>query len=455
MDVRSPDATVTPTDDLIQDLQKQLERRERHLLAIARLTAALYTRTNLDDLQRQALHTAIDTVGASAGSIILHDPATNKLVFKYVVSPSKEITQRLTGYAMDVDQGICGSVFRAGQGRITGDVAADQQHHTETDRHSGYTTRNIVTVPLKTMDGRAIGVMQILNKVAQEFDEADLELLEILAAQAASAIETARLHEQAKVAQIVNLIGDISHDIKNMVTPVVTGAQTLELMLQGMFEDLDAGLAGAATAEAAAERVRTACLAVREFYPEAMMMTYEGAQAAQDRVREIADAIKGVVSEPHFEVADVNEVVESVIKPLRLVADRAGVKLDTTGLGEATRAEIDRKRMYNALYNLINNAIPETPAGGRVSVRTALAEQEGEPGLQIVVADTGRGMPEHIRARVFTDQAVSTKPGGTGLGTRIVKNVVDAHHGTILVASQEGKGTTFTIWIPQKQPEVA
>ena len=60
-------------------------------------------------------------------------------------------------------------------------------------------------------------------------------------------------------------------------------------------------------------------------------------------------------------------------------------------------------------------------------------------------------MPEHVRERMFTDNAVSTKPGGTGLGTRIVKNVVDSHHGTIRVDSETGKGTTFTIQLPAAQ----
>jgi signal transduction histidine kinase len=118
-------------------------------------------------------------------------------------------------------------------------------------------------------------------------------------------------------------------------------------------------------------------------------------------------------------------------------------------------ADLDRKRIYNALYNLISNALPETPRGGRVWVRTVAvaAGGGGDPdALEIVIGDTGRGMPEHIKRRLFTDQVQSTKVGGTGLGTRIVKNVVDAHGGTITVESEEGRGTTFTIRLPLRQP---
>jgi signal transduction histidine kinase len=123
--------------------------------------------------------------------------------------------------------------------------------------------------------------------------------------------------------------------------------------------------------------------------------------------------------------------------------------------------------MYNALYNLVNNAIPETPAGGSVTVRTRIprADEEKprdgksgadgvlEDALLIEVQDTGRGMPENVRARLFTDEAISTKPGGTGLGTRIVAGVVRRHNGTITVQSAEGQGTTFSVRLPLRQHE--
>jgi signal transduction histidine kinase len=183
-----------------------------------------------------------------------------------------------------------------------------------------------------------------------------------------------------------------------------------------------------------------------------MSMVYDGAEDAQERVREIADAIKGIISEPNFEESDIRERVESVARVLRLVAERKGVAIDLSGVQDTVPMELDRKAIYNAIYNLINNAIPETPEGGMIMVRTRNVDLEGKPGLEIQVADTGRGMSARVRERMFSESAISTKPGGTGLGTRIVKNVVELHHGTITVDSEEGKGTTFTILIPIKQP---
>jgi signal transduction histidine kinase len=70
----------------------------------------------------------------------------------------------------------------------------------------------------------------------------------------------------------------------------------------------------------------------------------------------------------------------------------------------------------------------------------------------LLVEDTGQGMPTEIRDSLFTARAISRKAGGTGLGTKIVKDVVDAHGGRISVASTEGVGTTFQIRIPLAPP---
>ena len=431
-------------------LRERLRRRERELAAIRDITAAMHRRTNLDELERQALDVAIRTVDAAGGTIYIHDPKTSELVFRYVVGATPEITGRLRGMRMPDTQGISGEVFHSRQGRVTLDVNQESGHNTGVDQHTEFVTKSLVTVPLLGMDGHGVGVLQVLNRRYGHFDTEDLEVVEILGAQAGSAIENARLYEDARRASVINLIGDISHDVKNLLTPVETGVQTLEGMMEGMYDDLDRAVAD--LPEEKRQEVERAVGFVRDFYKEAVEMIVDGAQDAQERVREIADAIKGVISEPHFEPSDFRERAEAVAKVLKVVAERRGVTIDLSGITDSGPIELDRKGLYNALYNLVNNAIPETPEGGMIKIRTQAAQRESEPGLQIQVQDTGRGMPPHVRERMFTDNAISTKPGGTGLGTRIVKNVVEAHHGTIRVDSESGKGTTFTIWLPLRQP---
>jgi signal transduction histidine kinase len=233
-----------------------------------------------------------------------------------------------------------------------------------------------------------------------------------------------------------------------MLTPIQTGVWTLEPMLQEMFRDLDKLFA--AHPEAAwAERVRQATDLTRTEYGWILEGAMSAAQRVQVRTKEIADVIKGETAPPRFLEEDFNLVAQEVYSHLRLPAydQRVDMELDLDPL--LPPVEFDHKQIYNALYNLVNNAIPETP-GGVITIRTRLLGPR-ERNLLVQVCDTGKGMPEDVRQKLFTDEAISTKPGGTGLGTRIVASVVHMHHGHISVQSEPGCGTTFTMLLPLRQ----
>lgn len=432
------------SDEQIEELERRLRKRDEQLRAIHRITSALGGIVRQQDLIRQALETSLELVQAGAGSIILYDEDRDKLVFTHVVGPTAE---RLTGMELAPDQGIAGAVFQSGELRISEDVTAEEEHDSEIGAKVEYRTRNMVTVPLKSVEGEPIGVMQVLNKADGVFTEADVEVLAILGAQIASAIETARLHERARLAEVIQFIGHISHDVKNMVTPVQTGAETLQLMLDEMFNRIEE-IGGNGEYS---RRLQEALEEVRELYPEMIQIIVEGSQNLQERTKEISDCIKGMVSRPNFVPTDLNELVRRVTKPLLLVAEDAGVKLTHELADDLPEACVDEKQLYNAVYNLVNNAIQACEAGDSVTVRTgAVTEGQWPEGgyIMLQVEDTGSGIPDHVREKLFTDQAISTKPGGTGLGTRIIGDVVRSHDGIIEVESEVGVGTTMTVKLP-------
>jgi two-component system nitrogen regulation sensor histidine kinase NtrY len=111
-------------------------------------------------------------------------------------------------------------------------------------------------------------------------------------------------------------------------------------------------------------------------------------------------------------------------------------------------AEIDADAdlLHRAFQNLLLNALDAMPAGGTLTMRTT--EHEGN--IRIEVADTGKGLTPEECSRLFTPY-YTTKVQGTGLGLAIVQSVISDHHGTISVSSDEGRGTTFRIELPQRQ----
>ena len=238
--------------------------------------------------------------------------------------------------------------------------------------------------------------------------------------------------------EVTRLLGDISHDIKNLLQPVVSGTWLLESEINDFFHRLPEVEALKADAS-------------HKLCDEVIGMLRHATGHIHDRVKEIADCVKDLSEPPRFAPCHVASVVDEVFRTLCLLAEKRGVTLRTDGLDGLPPIVADQRRLFNAFYNLVNNAIPEVPAGGSVTVRGRL-----DPSSEVVVLsveDTGRGMPPEVRESLFTPGAISRKAGGTGLGTKIVKDVIDVHGGRITVDSEEGVGTTVHIRLPIKPPE--
>jgi signal transduction histidine kinase len=247
--------------------------------------------------------------------------------------------------------------------------------------------------------------------------------------------EIARLLEEAKLSEMVHRIGDIGHDVKNMLTPVTLGVQILQDELDSLFQSMPPKLASAATS---CERCKMVLGTIRT-----------SGRRILDRVKQIADCVKGLSSQPQFAPCSLHDVARCAVEDLHMLAKERAVTLRTEGLEDIPHIMADDRRLYNAFYNLINNAISEVPPGGTVTVR-GMTDSENKSVL-VSVVDTGRGMPPEVLDKLFTKEAISTKVGGTGLGTKIVKDVVDAHRGQVSVESKEGVGTTFHIRLPMME----
>ena len=435
-------AALERSERKLNAAENALEHRQREIDAMRRTADALFALPTMEAMLQQTLAIAIEVLRADGGSVLLHNVEKDTLKFHYVLGPSAD---KLIGYEMPVSSGVAGNVFRTGQPALVDNVRQRAEHHSVDDR-TGYRVDSLMSAPLKRAGHSPFGVINVIN-ARHDFDDRDLEVLEVLGAVASAAIENARLAHEARKAAIVNVIGDISHDVKNMLTPIQSGAQTLKPILDDVLNDLDQLRCECPDGELWGERLEKSLLFLRDDYEWILESTIDASERVAARVREIADAVKGEISAPNFELGQVNDTVREVALSLRVVASKAQLQLLLELTEDLPEAEFDSKQLYNALYNLVNNAIPETPSGGSITVRSNLENDL----LLLEVADTGRGIPDHVRAKLFTDQAISTKVGGTGLGTSIVAGVVKRHRGTIAVQSEMGQGTTFSIRLPLKQ----
>ena len=247
----------------------------------------------------------------------------------------------------------------------------------------------------------------------------------------------AKLVEESRLAEVARVAGDIGHDLKNLLMPIVTGAGLLKEELSDCFAKLP-------------EPAATVVKPTLDLTHELVDMIRKSSRRIQERVKEIADSVKGLTRPPQFAPCRLSDIVSNVYQSLHILADERKVALRTDGLEALPVIRADESRLFNAIYNLVNNAIPEVPSGGSVTVK-GRAEQSGKS-IVLSVIDTGKGMSPEVRDSLFTYRAISRKAGGTGLGTKIVKDVVDAHGGTITVESTEGVGTAFHITLSVDGP---
>ena len=114
--------------------------------------------------------------------------------------------------------------------------------------------------------------------------------------------------------------------------------------------------------------------------------------------------------------------------------------------------QADADLLFRALLNIVANALQAMPDGGVLRVRTELRNAKGAPQVELRIQDTGPGIPEDLRPKVF-NPFFTTREKGTGLGLAIVQSIVSGHHGEVEVDSQPGQGTAIVIRLPLSQDE--
>ena len=123
------------------------------------------------------------------------------------------------------------------------------------------------------------------------------------------------------------------------------------------------------------------------------------------------------------------------------------VIVDMSRISQDSVIRADPGQVKQVLANLIRNAVQAMPGGGEVSVRSAVVNKENRRFCRIWIKDSGSGIPEEIRGRVF-EPYFTSKTEGAGLGLAIVERIVFDHDGNIWFETQEDVGTTFIIDLP-------
>jgi len=217
-----------------------------------------------------------------------------------------------------------------------------------------------------------------------------------------------------KLAAIGTLAAGVAHELNNPLNNIQLSAQVLEKQ---------AGAGGSPLVHEAVSDILGETARVKRI------------------VSELLDFARG--REPRLQKVDLCELMGGVYK--KLAVSTANVRFALDAGSECVILSADPELMEQVFINLFTNAVEGMPDGGELNARVRAADGA----VVITVSDTGKGIAKESLDKVF-EPFFTTKDKGTGLGLAIVFNIIRKHYGEISVASEEGKGTTFTITMPRE-----
>lgn len=154
--------------------------------------------------------------------------------------------------------------------------------------------------------------------------------------------------------------------------------------------------------------------------------------------------------QPEFRVADVNSTAEQAVMFARDQATSRGVEIEFIKNAEVPPIEHDAGQIHQVLLNLLLNGMQACDEGGKVALEVA----QSDDSVQLMVVDSGKGIPPEILQNIFRP-FFTTKGNGTGLGLSLARRMVESHGGKIEVTSWLGKGSRFTVSLPKQRPAAA
>lgn len=288
-------------------------------------------------------------------------------------------------------------------------------------------------VPLQTREGFNIGALCVYDNQVNKLRQWQLECLEILADEVMARLNLRlRQQELEKLNQQKDdVLNIVSHDMRNPLMGIMG--------IANLVKDQ-----GAETEEKLQSMMR---------------LIEESARHLLQNVNDLLDISYIESGSLQLDPSQIN-IENSIRDTINLQRAAAKVKQIDLSLQlqlERTEGAYDEVRMEQILGNLVTNAIKFTPSGGAVAVRVWFpveSDQDEASQLKLQVEDTGIGIPEKFMDILFTKYGGHGRRGtagekSSGLGLPMLKSLVDAHGGNLDVDSEEGQGTTFTVFLPE------
>jgi signal transduction histidine kinase len=393
---------------MAEQIQASLLERYRRLAAISRNLAST---VDLNILLNRITEAAAHVCGSEAASILLYDESQEQLYFESATNLDEPL---MRGLIVPVEGSIAGWIVTHGQPIIIDDTQKDPRHFAQVGKATNITTTSLLGVPLIAKD-KIIGALEAINKRSGKFTQDDQEILMDLGAQAAVAIENARLFQQS------DLIAEMVHELRTPLSSLRTASHLL--LRKDIKQDQLAKVVGIIDNETT----------------RLIDMTTSFLDLA--RLESGRIPFNSELFDPHV-------LLDECVGLMKDKAAEKNLRLNLYVPDKLPTIKGDRDKIKQVVLNLVSNAVNYNKPSGTITV----AGQGKLNELVISVNDTGQGIRQtdiaHLFDKFYRSQATESSVQGTGLGLAICKKIVEAHNGHIEVQSEVGIGTTFLVHLP-------
>ena len=377
------------------------------------ISCDLASELDLNILLSKIVRAACEVTDAKEASILMYDPNKKTLYFQAATNLDSHLKR---GTIVPLDESIAGWIVNHQKPLIVDNPQKDKRHFNYIGKITNIECSSLLGIPLISK-GNVIGVLEVINKKVGSFNKEDEDVLLALGAQATVAIENSRLFLQS------DLIGEFVHQIRTPLSALSAAAHLLKS--NRVHEDQKKKMIGILEAEIEA---------LSDMSSSFLDLARLESGRKQYNVNEFD--IRDLLIECH-------EIIINEAHKLNLL-----FILDLPDTLPRIRG--DRKQLKQAFINLLNNAVKFNKIEGEI-ILTAKAEQDQ---LVIIISDTGLGIPEDERSKIFEKfyrvKSHRDQVPGTGLGLSVVKQIIHGHGGKIDFTSEVDVGTTFTITLPSE-----
>jgi signal transduction histidine kinase len=406
---------------ILRDITR-VKRIARNNEAMLRISMALPEYPELYELLDFVSGIIKELMETEGGLVILLDEQRQELFLRGAAYDDSATQQRAKETRFLIDELVAGKVIETGRPIVLNDIPADSKIHNARDKKLGYQTRNLLLVPLKSQE-RTIGTLCAVNKKEGDFDQADQELLGMLAGTVVLSIENARYSAELKKAYMEvsklnrakdKVINHLSHELKTPIAVLRTSLVTLEKRLKSLPEK-----SWRATVDRARRNIdrllemqyQVHDIVQHKTYQTRTMLSHLVAQCAEELEALIAERVgDDSVLEPIRRYIDetygTNEMVAETIEPRAFVRSRleylkpffAHREIDVIlRLNAAPDIFIPQEALQKIFDGLMKNAVENTPDEGRVEIIV----KPREDGTLLQVRDFGVGITRENQAQIF------------------------------------------------------